>query len=108
MDMQQCIDHCLKCHSVCLATGMRHCLGQDGRDVEPDHFHLLMACAEFCMTAARFMLIGVDRHKRVCSECADICKECAIGCARIGDMDDCVAACRLCEASCREMAASPA
>lgn len=102
---QQCIDECLHCYQVCLATAMGHCLETGGEHTEKTHFTTMMACAEICRTAAHFMAIGSPRHKGICGECAEICAECADSCERIGDMDACVAACRSCAESCRTMAA---
>ena len=104
-DMRACIDHCLNCYSICLATAMNHCLAMGGKHTEPKHFRLMMACAEMCRTSAHFMLIGTPHHKHTCGECAEICEECAKDCERVGDMQSCVDACRRCAESCRKMAA---
>lgn len=103
--MQACIDNCLACYRTCLSAAMNHCLEVGGEHVKPDHFRLMMACAEICRTSAHFMLIGTPHHKHVCAECAEICEECADDCERVGDMDECVAACRKCAESCSAMAA---
>ncbi|TKT69718.1 four-helix bundle copper-binding protein [Aquamicrobium sp. LC103] len=103
-EMRQCIDDCLECHATCLSTAMNHCLEIGGAHVEKKHFTLMMACAEICRTSAHFMLVGSPLHRRICGECADICLECAADCERLGDMEDCVAACRRCAESCRQMA----
>ncbi|WFU28548.1 four-helix bundle copper-binding protein [Bradyrhizobium sp. CB1717] len=76
----------------CLGTAMNHCLETGGKHVEPNHFRLMMACAEMCRTAAHFMLINTPHHRHTCGECAEICSEC-------------VAMCRSCAQSCRAMAA---
>ncbi|CAN7383736.1 four-helix bundle copper-binding protein [Pararhizobium sp. LjRoot235] len=104
-EMKTCIDNCLACYRECLSTAMNHCLELGGKHTEPQHFKLMMACAEICRTSAHFMLIGSEHHKHVCRECAEICAECAGDCERIGDMQSCVDACRRCAESCREMAA---
>lgn len=104
-EMQQCIDNCTNCHQTCLQMAMNHCLEMGGKHTEPDHFKLMMACAEICQTSANFMLIGTPHHKHVCAECAEICEECASDCERIGDMEKCVEACRKCAGTCRQMAA---
>jgi hypothetical protein len=85
-------------------TAMTHCLETGGKHIEPQHFRLMMACAEICRTAAHFMLLNTPHHKHVCGECAGICTECAKDCERIGGMDDCVKACKQCAGSCRAMA----
>lgn len=103
--MQACIDECMRCHSMCLSMAMSHCLEQGGKHVEPQHFRLMMACAEICQASANMMLIGTRHHQHTCSECAEICEECAKSCEQVGDMDMCVEQCRKCAASCREMSA---
>ena len=69
---------------------------------------LMLACAEICRTSAYFMELGTEFHKRtctVCAVCAEVCEECATSREAVGDMDECVAACRHCAESCRRMAA---
>src|SRR5260370_33098320 len=75
-----------------------------GKHAEPKHFSLMLACSEICRTAAHFMVLNSPHHKRLCRECAEICTECAKDCERVGDMDDCVQACKSCAASRRAMA----
>lgn len=104
-EMQSCVDQCQNCHNVCLSMAMNHCLEAGGKHLEPDHFRLMMACAEICQTSANFMLIGSEHHKRICAVCAEICEACAKSCEEIGDMQECVDACRGCAESCRRMAA---
>ena len=104
-DMRECVEECLRCYSVCLSMAMNHCLEAGGEHVAPQHFRLMMACAEICRTAAHFMLIGSEHHKHTCAECAEICEQCAVDCERLGDMQECVEACRRCAESCRRMAA---
>ena len=102
--MQECIRNCQECHATCLSIAMNHCLEMGGKHVEPEHFRLMMACAEICQTSANFMLIGTDLHTRTCAVCAEVCERCADDCERIGDMEECVEACRRCAQSCRQMA----
>jgi hypothetical protein len=103
-DMQNCIDDCLRCYQTCLGTAMTHCLEMGGKHVEPQHFRLMMACAEICRTSAHFMLLKSPHHKRTCADCVEICLRCADDCERMGDMKECVEACRRCAESCRAMA----
>jgi len=103
-DMQACIDACLRCYQTCLGMASNHCLPEGGKHVEPHHFRLMLACAEICRTSAHFMLLGSPEHKSTCRTCAEVCQACAASCADIGDMDDCVAACRHCAQTCRQMA----
>ena len=103
-EMQDCIDNCLDCYSVCLTMAMGHCLELGGKHTEPAHLKLMMACAEICRTSAHFMLIGTPHHKHTCRECAEICRECAEDCESLGDMEECVEACLVCAESCEKMA----
>lgn len=100
-----CVEACLNCYSTCLHTAMNHCLEAGGKHTEPQHFRLMMACAEMCRTSAHFMLTGTEHHRHTCRECAEICEQCAADCERVGDMQACVDACRKCADSCRSMAA---
>lgn len=102
-DMQSCIDACTQCYQTCLESAMNHCLETGGKHVEPEHFRLMMNCAEICQTSANFMLSGSEFCDQVCELCAEICDACADNCEQVGDMDECVAACRDCAQTCREM-----
>lgn len=102
--MQHCIDDCLHCYRTCLQTAMNHCLEAGGRHTEPEHFRLMMNCADICRTAAEFMLASSSVHAPVCAACAEVCDACAQSCEQIGEMEECVQACRTCMDSCRQMA----
>ncbi len=104
-EMQSCIDECLRCYQTCLGMASNHCLPTGGKHVEPEHFRLMLACAEICRTSAHFMLLGTAHHKHTCAECADVCEDCARSCEQVGDMQACVEQCRRCAESCRKMAA---
>jgi hypothetical protein len=104
-EMRDCIDDCLDCHSVCLASLSRHCLEAGGKHVEAEHVRRMLACAELCRAAAAVMMIGTEIHRRVCAVCAQACDACARSCEEVGEMDECVEACRNCAESCREKAA---
>jgi hypothetical protein len=51
-EMNSCIAECLRCYQTCLSTAMRHCLEIGGQHTEPQHFSLMMACAEICRIRA--------------------------------------------------------
>lgn len=108
-DIQSCISDCQNCHQECLQTAMDHCLESGNRHIEPEHFRLMIGCAEICRSAAAIMMIRVPQHTSVCRACADICEACAASCESLEGMDACVQACQRCAASCRAMveAASP-
>jgi len=105
-DMARCIEACQHCHNTCLQTAMSLCLETGGEHLEPEHFRLMMNCAEICQTAANFMLSASAVHERLCQIGAEVCDACADSCDEIGGMDDCVKACRDCAESCRQMATS--
>ncbi|HWD27548.1 MAG TPA: four-helix bundle copper-binding protein [Rhizomicrobium sp.] len=104
-DVSDCIDTCLDCHKTCLGMAMTHCLETGGGHVAPQHFRLMIDCAAICATAADFMLHKSQFHHQLCGLCAEVCTACADDCARLGGMEDCVAACRRCAEHCRKMAA---
>jgi hypothetical protein len=103
--MQSCIAECLACYQSCFGMAMTHCLEQGGKHTDPEHFRLMIACAQMCKTAADFMLMNSPHHKHTCGECAEICHDCAQSCEQIGGMQECVEACRRCADSCLRMAA---
>jgi len=73
-----------------------HCLEMGGEHVAPQHLRLTLLCAEICETSAKFLMSNSDLHKETCRVCATVCAECADDCQRVGDMDECVDACRAC------------
>ncbi|HVK94009.1 MAG TPA: four-helix bundle copper-binding protein [Noviherbaspirillum sp.] len=99
-------DECLRCYQACQHTAMNHCLEMGGHHTEPEHFRLMMNCAEICRSAAHFMLSGSPLYASICNACADMCNACAESCEQLGDMKECVAACRACEQSCRQVASA--
>ncbi len=109
-DIQQCIQNCLDCHSICLNT-VTYCLQKGSRHAEPTHIRLMLDCAEICNTSANFMLRASDLHARTCGVCAEICQRCADNCDRMGDdaqMKACAEMCRRCAESCRQMSMATA
>lgn len=103
-DMQPCIDACTSCHQACLRTALTHCIEVGGQHVEPDHFRLMMNCAEVCQACANLQLSGSAFSSHLCGLCAVLCDACGDSCERIGGMDACVQACRACAKSCHAMA----
>ncbi len=107
-EMQQCVDECMRCHAICLAT-VGHCLELGGKHADPAHIGLLHDCAQICATSADFMLRGSSLHWRTCAVCAEVCRACAEDCDRIAGGDEmmqrCAQECRRCAESCERMAA---
>jgi hypothetical protein len=105
-EMQQCIQHCLDCHRICLET-VAHCLQMGGKHADATHITTLLDCAEICQTSANFMVRSSAFHGRTCAVCAEVCTRCAEECEQMGDdaqMQACAAACRRCAESCQQMA----
>ena len=105
-EMNKCIDVCLDCYGTCQQTAITHCLPLGGDYVEPEHFRLMMDCAEICRSAAALMLNGSPFHPQTCEICAQICRACADSCRNLSEMEDCVRICEECAELCEHMAAS--
>lgn len=105
--MQSCIDACSHCYQTCLQMAMGYCLERGARHVEPDHFRLMLSCAEVCQTSANLQLCGSSFSPSMCELCADICDACADSCRSLDGMDECVHACMACADSCRAMSRIP-
>jgi hypothetical protein len=101
--MKQCVEDCQQCAAECLETAMHHCLESGGRHTEPEHFRLMINCADLCQTAANFILSRSTFHESLCVLCAVVCDTCAQSCEQIGGMEHCVEMCHRCAGSCREM-----
>jgi hypothetical protein len=106
--MKRCITNCQECHAECLETALHMCIEMGGKHTEPEHFRLMMSCAQICQTAADFMSGRSQYHQQTCGICAEICEACAASCEKIGGMDHCVELCRRCAQSCREMSGARA
>jgi hypothetical protein len=102
VEMQQCIQDCLDCNTVCLETAMDH-QEAGGPQANPDYVLLLQDCAEICMTAAHFMQHDSPLYGFVCQTCALVCNHTAGICDQAGDTD-CANACRTCAWSCDQLA----
>lgn len=103
--LARCIEDCLECHQVCLATVM-NCLSLGGEHATPAHITTLLDCADICQTSASFMIRQSPRHALTCTTCAEICEQCARECERFTNdfMRLCAEVCRRCASSCKEMA----
>ena len=101
--MQDAIQACLDCHSMCLRMAMTYCAAQGGTHLAAAHLQLMMNCAEICQTCANFMLSNSPLQKTVTAACAEVCEACAKSCEQVGAMQDCIDECRKCEQSCKTM-----
>lgn len=110
-EMQQCIQECLDCYSICTTTAA-HCLDMGGKHAARQHQTVMLDCATICATAADFMLRGSSMHARVCEVCAEICRTCEQECRKMAEgdrmMEQCADTCRRCAESCQRMATASA
>ena len=106
VSMEQCIEDCERCHSVCTRMALTHCLEQGGPHVEPKHYKLMIICAQLSRLTADAMLAKFELHQHLCRGCARICQECAESCRKLDGMEECVEACERCARSCASMSAS--
>ena len=102
-ELQLCIDTCLDCFKTCQQMALTHCLEVGGLHVAPDHFRLMLDCAELCRTAATLMMHGSPAHIEVCRLCADVCRKCASSCEKLSGMEECVRECERCADLCERM-----
>lgn len=102
--MKACIDHCMKCHQVCLRTVLTYCIEVGGDHAAPDHVRLMLNCAEICQASANLQLSGSAFSAKLCGVCSEICEACAVSCEAKDELADCVQACRECTESCKSMA----
>ena len=105
-EIQDCIEECTHCSTICRDTAS-HCLLMGGEHARPEHIWLLLDCAEICQTSAHFMMHNSPLHHATCGACAEVCERCAEDCDRTGDdqmMRACAEACRRCAESCARMA----
>lgn len=103
-EVQACIDACQTCHEICLGMASTHCLETGGEHVRPQHFRLMLDCANICATAADFMLRKSQFHHEMCGLCAKVCQACAEDCRSLDGMEACVDACNACATRCAAMA----
>lgn len=103
-EVRDCIEQCLRCHAVCLATAMTECLETEGEHVRAQHIRLMLDCVAICQAAADFMSHKSQFHRDLCAICARVCEACADNCEAMHGMEECMAACRACAAACRAMA----
>ncbi|MBD2771089.1 four-helix bundle copper-binding protein [Iningainema tapete] len=105
-EIQQCINNCLNCHSICLDT-MTYCLQKGATHAQPSYIRLMLDCGEICQTSANFLLRASELSVRICAICAVVCDRCAQECEKMSDdvqMKACADVCRYCAESCRQIA----
>jgi hypothetical protein len=95
------MESCTQCHQTLMHTAMQYSLPHGGKQLMPEHFRLLVNCAELCQTTANFQLSDSPFCRQLSLLNAQMCEACAASCEEIGDLDDCVQACRQCADCCR-------
>jgi hypothetical protein len=104
LQVREAISRLAHCHSTCLSMAMTHCLETGGEHSRPQHLRLMLDCAVMCAATADLLSHKSQFHNRICAMCAEVAETCAADCERIGDMEECVHACRQVAASCTEIA----
>lgn len=99
-----CLEDCTECYQTCLQSALNHCLMTGGEHVEPDHFRLMLECAEMCKMAAQFQLSSSRYISQICALCAEVCEACASSCEKLSGMEDCVLSCLKTADSCKTVA----
>ena len=94
------------CHAICSSMAMTHCLEMGGEHARPQHLRLMLDCAGLCAFTADALGRKSQFHTRFAALCAEVCETCEKDCEALGDMEDCVQACRTCAARCRQVARS--
>jgi len=92
------------CHAICSSMALTHCLEMGGEHARPQHLRLMMDCAALCAFTADALGRKSQFHNRFAALCADVCETCEKDCEALGDMGDCVRACRDCASRCRDIA----
>lgn len=108
-EMQDCVEACMSCHSICEET-MSSCM-QMGGQPQMQIMRALMDCSEMTRMCADMMMRRSPLSARMCALCAQACDACAEACASMPDdaqMKRCAEACRRCATMCRAMAGATA
>jgi hypothetical protein len=103
-EVARCIEQCVACHRMCLATFMRQVLEESREHADPDQLRMLLACAHLCRATADLMLILVAPPESVCAACAQLCRECAATYREQQAEEELVATCLLCAQRCSRLA----
>lgn len=94
-----CIISCQRTYGACMAA-LTRCL-------QPEQTRLLLDCAESCHISASFLLRESPSAGYFCSVAARLCERCAAECERLGEMEQCVEACRKSAVLCHRMGKIP-
>ncbi|MFJ6215917.1 four-helix bundle copper-binding protein [Streptomyces sp. NPDC092296] len=108
-EMQECVEACLACHSMCEET-MSYCLQQGGR-LDAQIMRALMDCTDMTRMCADMMMRRSPLSTKMCEMCARACDMCAEACRSMpGDaqLAKCAESCARCAEMCRSMAVARA
>ncbi|MCD0483717.1 four-helix bundle copper-binding protein [Streptacidiphilus sp. ASG 303] len=103
-EMQECVDACLACHSMCEET-MSYCLQQGGR-MDARIMRALMDCTDMTRMCADMMMRRSPLAAEVSAMCAKACEMCAEACRSVPDdqqLARCAEAAARCAEKCRAM-----
>ncbi len=103
--VQECVDTCMGCCTVCWETSQ--CYAQQNHGRTRTHlFDLLLKCAEITRTTASLLRQASEFTGAACELCAQHCEACALQCEKDDDeqLNSCGKACRRCAEACGEMA----
>lgn len=104
-EMQDCVEACMTCHSVCEET-MSSCMSMEDTGRMPV-MRALIDCSETTRVCADMMMRRSPMAAEMCALCAKACDRCAEACEAMPQdelMRRCAEACRSCAQACRTMA----
>lgn len=104
VNMQKCIDECMRCLQACEECRTL-CLEEVDVKSRVHCIKILTDCIDICDLALKFMARGSQHAKHICKECVEICEICAQECGKFSDNHcvQCAEICRKCAAECRKM-----
>ena len=104
---KNCIEACLACLTTC-ETCMTDCVAAGNKEC----ILLCRDCADICALCGRFEARGSQFGHHLHALCAEVCKACAIECAKHAShhvsCKECTEACKKCAAVCDELASATA
>ncbi|MFE5549693.1 four-helix bundle copper-binding protein [Streptomyces sp. NPDC056534] len=105
-EMQNAIDACMSCHTVC-EEALSACMTMEGQTAQTQIMRALMDCSELTRICADLVMRRSPMAAEMCTLCATACELCAEACMSMPDdtrLIHCAEACRRCAETCRTMA----
>jgi hypothetical protein len=102
---QRAIQDCMDCYAACMNT-FYYVLHKNSSKRKNLQLHILLDCAEACLTAARFLLRKSRYYVDYTRLCMILCQECYEVCSMFVDdqqMTKCARMCSQCAKSCRRI-----